>query len=395
MDQSTDAWPAPAYLPSRELPDPLTYRDGNPVETPADWTRRREELRTLFRRYVYGYAPDVAGVKAVIRDETPALDGTAIHRSVELRVPSLPDAAPSIPISLFLPTDATDVPVVIGLNKHGNHAITDDPSVPITDVATGERGSRADVWEPSYLVDRGYGLCALHGGSIDPDIDDFTDGFHPHVDPAAAGWPTGSEWGTLAAWAWGVQRCVDYCTDADGLDGDRLLVTGHSRRGKASLLAGATDDRIAIVVPHQSGTGGTALSRENGQESIADITSSFPHWFCDLFHGFAGRPDRLPVDQHLLMAMVAPRPLLDTQGERDYWANPGRALDALRTAAPVWELLDATGMVGDGINHGGPIGEDPGDLLHYRHDTEHMLGQPYWETILDFADHHFGVTRTT
>ena len=395
MDQSTDAWPAPAYLPSRELPDPLTFLDGTRVETPDHWMRRREELRTLFRHYVYGYAPAVTDVDATVRDETSVLDGAAVHRSLGLQIPSLPAATPSIPVSLFVPADATDAPVIIGLNKNGNHAVVDDPSVPVTDVATGERGSRAEVWELAYLIERGYALCALHGGSVDPDVDDFTNGVHPHVDPAAAGWPTGSEWGTLSAWAWGVQRCVDFCTDADGIDGDRILVIGHSRRGKASLLAGATDDRIDVVVPHQSGTGGTALSRQNGQESLADITATFPHWFCDRFHGFAGRPDRLPVDQHLLMAMVAPRALLDTQGERDYWANPGRALDALRAAAPVWDLLGATGMVGEGINHGGPVGDAPGDLLHYRHDTAHMLGQPYWETILDFADRHIGSTRTT
>ena len=383
------AWPTPAYLPAQELPDPLTFIDGSPVETIADWKARRDELIQLFRYYVYGFAPVTPAVTATVLEETAVLDGAAVHRTIELRVPSLPDSAPTIPISLFLPAGGAAAPVVIGLNKYGNHAILDDSSITKSRAATGERGSRASVWRLSYLIERGYGLVGLHGGSIDPDRDDFTDGFHPAVDAREAGWPTGSEWGTLSAWAWGIQRCVDFLQDADGVNPAQIVATGHSRRGKATLLAGATDERIAVVVPHQSGTGGTALSRANDQESIAAITSRFPHWFCDRFHGFAGRPDHLPIDQHMLMALVAPRALLDTQGARDYWANPGRALDALRAAAPVWELFDTAGMVGTGIKHGTPIGNEPGDLLHYRHDTEHRLGDPYWETILDFADHHF------
>jgi hypothetical protein len=121
---------------------------------------------------------------------------------------------------------------------------------------------------------------------------------------------------------------------------------------------------------------------------VTDIVSTFPHWFADSFAAFAGRPERLPVDQHLLAALVAPRPLLDTQGARDYWANPGLALDALDAAAPVYELL---GAEYGGLSH--DEATPAGDLAQHRRETGHTLGPAHWESILAFADRHLEAGR--
>jgi hypothetical protein len=391
-----EALPAPSRLePSPALPDPFRRFDGTPVETPAEWRERRAELEGLFRHYVYGYAPDAPRIDVDVDGRGRTLGGDATLREATISFPDLPPEAPSIHLALVRPRTDDDVPVVLGLNREGNHATVADEAVTVAPAASrfgsAGRGERADAWCVDYLVERGYGFATFHCADVDPDRDDFSDGVHPVYDDGALPGPAGSEWGTLAAWAWGLQRCVDHLHSADGVRSEEIAVLGHSRRGKAALLAGATDERIGLVVPHQSGTGGVALSRDNGQETVASITENFPHWFADTFHAFGGRPERLPVDQHLLVAMVAPRPLLDTAGARDYWLNPGRSLDALRAAAPVYDHLGARGLVGDGLLYEGDeiTAETAGRLLQYRRETEHTLELGYWEAILDFADLHF------
>lgn len=386
--------PPVASLPETGLPDPLETFDGEPVETATVWREeRREELLQLFRHYVYGYAPEPPKIDATVERTATVLDGQATLTEATIRFAELPPDAPSIDLALFIPVGEDEVPVFLGLTREGNHSTVTDDAVTVTDsgreFGSDERGARASFWCVEELISRGYGFATFHQADIDPDRDDFADGIHPYFEDDLPG-PTGTEWGTLAAWAWGLQRAVDFLVTADGVDGDRIAVIGHSRRGKAALLAGATDERIALVVPHQSCTGGVTLSRENDQETVADINRVFPHWFNDVFPAFSGREERLPVDQHLLVALVAPRPLLDTEGARDYWANPGRALDALRAAAPVYDLLGAEGTVGSGLLHEGDriTPETAGSLLQYRGETGHLLNRDYWQAILDFADCH-------
>lgn len=390
-------FPAVTELPvNDDLPDPFETFDGEPVQTATAWyDRRRPELRRLFRHYVYGYAPDPPNLEADSIRVNGVLDGQATLTEATLRFTDLPADAPTIDVALFTPVNAVSVPTFVGLNARGNHTTVSDDRVSVTvsgrPFAGIERGVQENFWCVSNMIARGYGFATFHQADIDPDHDDFTNGIHPHYDRTDLRGPVGTEWGTIAAWAWGLQRVVDYLQTDSLVNDDEIAVIGHSRRGKAALLAGATDERISMVVPHQSGTGGCAPSRKNTQETVAAINEAFPHWFNDVFPAFAGRADRLPVDQHLLMALVAPRPLLETEGLRDYWTNPSRALDALRAAAPVYELLGADGMADSGL-----LFEDTeitpdvaGDLLQYRRDTGHTLNRGYWDAILDFADCHF------
>ena len=391
-----DDVPAPSRLPSNPaLPDPFERFDGGRVETATEWNDRRAELKRLFAHYVYGYVPDPPRIDVRVEETENALDGRATLREATIGFPDLPAEAPSIELALFVPEGATPVPVVLGLNRDGNHAVVDDAVVTMTDSArrfgVEERGAQREYWCVERILERGYGFATYHCAAIDPDRDDFSDGIHPHYCSGDLAGPPGTEWGTLAAWAWGLRRCVDHLETEDAVRSEEIAVIGHSRRGKAALLAGATDERIGLVVPHQSGTGGCAPSRGNDQETVAAINERFPHWFNDVFPAFGGREARLPVDQHLLIALVAPRPLLATEGARDFWANPGRAYDAMRAAAPVYELLGRAGTVGTGLCYeGGEITEETaGDLLQYRRETGHTLDRGYWEAILDFADVHF------
>lgn len=412
--------PLVADLPERpDLPDPLETFDGERVETPADWRAvRRPELKVLFQHYVYGYQPEAPGLDEINGEPAPdppevtadvaveredALDGAATYRELELSFPNHPDA-PTIPLSVFLPADRDgSVPTFLGLNGFGNHAVVDEPAVPVRepwhDRGPLDRGEMAKGWAVPQTLSRGYGLATFDVNAIDPDRPGPTDGVHPHFDHPAgedARWGTwaGTRWGTLAAWAWGASRCLDALEAEPGVDAERVGVVGMSRFGKTSLLAGALDERFALVVPHQSGTGGCACSRNNDQETVELITRTFPHWFADSFAAFGASEARLPVDQHLLLALVAPRPVLANEGLQDEWTNPPSALRALRAAEGVYEFLGGEGLGGadgDGVLQApaGITDETAGDLLQYRRDTGHELNAGYWRAICNFADVQF------
>ncbi len=393
-------------LPVRtEIPDPLVMFDGTPVRTKEDWVqKRRPELKALFEHYMYGKAPPApAKVEAtVVRTDTKALGGKATLSEVRLKFG--PASAPPINLLLIVPNERKGaVPVFAGLSFCGNHTVVADPQIALpsqwiykscvgveNDHATDKgRGSQADVWCPDLLVERGYALATFYNGDIDPDTADLTDGIHPHYLPAGQKELGPNDWGTVRAWAWGLSRVVDFLITQPEIDAQRVCAVGHSRLGKTVILAGAFDERIALLAPHQSGTGGMAMSRDNDQETVERINRSFPHWFSDSFVPFgAGNETKLPIDQHLLVALVAPRPLFDGEGDQDKWANFDNSLRSLQGADKVYKFLGARGLVGSGIVRADEPFTDAncGDLVQYRRDEKHVLNRDYWQRILDFAD---------
>lgn len=394
------AQPFPEFeqLPVRtELPDPLTMLDGTKVTTAEQWrTQRRPELQRLFQHYMYGFAPPAPRIEArVTKSQDGLFDGLGRLKEITIRFVDLPETAPRLHVALFLPTKAKGpVPVFLGINKCGNQETTTADAVTINPQAwkhanckkDPERGGDADFWCVDYLLSRGYGFATFHESDLDPDQHDWTDGIHPFYPDLPQ--PKASQWGTIAAWAWGFSRAADYLvTDAD-VDAKRIAIIGHSRRGKTALLAGALDERFALVVPHQSGTGGMALSRASQQETVERINRVFPHWFNDAFNQFSGHEDRLPFDQHCLAALIAPRPLLDTEGAQDPWANYPRSLDSLQGANAVYQLLGVTGIKGTGLVQDGEsmTGPNAGRLVQLRLNQKHTLNRAYWERILDYAD---------
>lgn len=409
---SAGDFPAVDQLPSRPgLPDPLVMFDGTPVTSKEQWVaKRRPELKALFEHYMYGKAPPPPGNVAgtVDRHDAGYFGGKATKDEITIRFG--PAGTPPIHLLLVVPNRRHGgAPVFVALNFCGNHAVLNDPSIPLPDVWMAEhckgcvdhratdagRGSQAPVWSLEYAVDRGYAIATFYDGDVDPDKNDFTDGVQPHYFKPGQTRPAEHDWGTIRAWAWGLSRAVDYLRTRPDIDPNRVCATGHSRLGKTALLAAAFDERIALVVPHQSGTGGCALSRNNDQETVARINRVFPHWFNGTFPKFAGREDRLPIDQHLLMCLVAPRPLFDTEGLQDKWSNPGSAFRALQAADTVYKFLGARGIVGTGLIRGEePIaGPDFGDLVQYRRNTKHELNKDYWGKIFDFADAYFAQQR--
>jgi len=396
--------PAPSELPvQKELPSPFVMMDGSAVVTLDDWySKRRPELKQLFQHYVYGYLPDVKGVEPQNSAVTEnLLNGKADLVQVDLRINGLPEDAPRIHLAVFLPKEAAGpVPVFLAINKCGNQTVLPDANIRLQnhewihetcgDDPEAIRGTRTDFWSVDYVIERGYAFATFHLADVDPDKDDFSDGIHPFLKDFSDA-DSDSDWGTIAAWAWGFHRSIDYLESQGRVDAEKIAIIGHSRRGKAALFAAAMDERVGLVVPHQSGTGGMALSRDNDQETVERITRVFPHWFNKQFPNFGdGGEVRLPIDQHLLTALVAPRPLLDTAGLKDTWANFESAYQNIQAASEVYELLGVKGIIGNGILQDDDVinSETAGNLLQFRLDTEHTLTKEYWRGILDFADLH-------
>ena len=346
-------FPDVANLPAiKGLPDPLVMSNGTRVTTPAQWRKRREELKALFEHYVYGRMPPAPGnVEDEELSAAPILEGGATHRIVHLRFG--PEKKLSIRLSLIVPKGASAKdrkPVVLYLYR-------------------GDTLPPDGLW-PDYdlIVQRGYVAACMANADCDPDNADRTNGYHPYYPDY--------DWATLACWAWGMQRCVDWLVAQDYVAADKIAVSGHSRRGKAALLAAAFDERIALAAPSGSGCGGVALSRAAeqtpGAETVREITKRFPYWFSPRFAEFSGCVDRLPVDQHLLIALVAPRAVINNDGLADQWANPSGEQAAMLAALPVYRLLGAGGL-GDKVG------------LRFRQGG-HDITREDWSAILDFCD---------
>jgi hypothetical protein len=398
------------------LPDPLTSTGGQKVATPAQWNQeRRPELLHLFETEVYGRTPQPPRPSrptfTVHSEDKQALGGTAIQREVTIAFSEQPDG-PRMDLLLYVPKSAgaqQPRPAFLGLNFQGNHAIHHDPGITISRqwmrgdrdqgvvnhrATESSRGANSSQWPVERILARGYALATAYYGDLDPDYDDgFQNGIHPLFYQPGQIRPAPDEWGAIGAWAWGLSRALDYLETMPEIDAKKVVVMGHSRLGKTALWAGAQDPRFAIVISNNSGCGGAALSRRIFGETVERINSSFPHWFCANFHRYNDNESQLPVDQHELIALVAPRPVLICSAEEDLWADPKGEFLAALAADRVYKLLATDGL---------SITEMPKpasnhlvrSTIGYRiRPGKHDVTTEDWDAYMDFADHHFGRQR--
>ena len=392
-------------VPEYTLPDPLTLSSGERVTDAKTWMeRRRREILSLFEQNVYGKSPDkLEPLCELLSVETGALGGKATRKQIAVYLTGRRDG-PKMDLLLYLPNSAkTPVPVFLGLNFYGNHTINPDPEIAVTKswtrnnpklgivnhrVTEKSRGIYSGRWPVELVLSRGYGLATVYYGDIEPD---FAEGWKSSLRAALS--PQGKDtvfkpddWSAIGAWAWGLSRALDCLEREPDVDAKRVAVIGHSRLGKTALWAGAQDQRFALVISNNSGCGGAALSRRQFGETIA-VINRFTHWFCANFRQFNDHEERLPVDQHMLIALIAPRPVYVASAEEDRWADPRGEFLAALGADPVYRLLGVEGLPVDEMP---PVDKPVAGAIGYHvRRGKHDLTEYDWQQYLDFADRHF------
>ena len=361
-------------VPPYTLPDLLAGGSGA-IATPAQWLPRRAAILDLFRDNVYGRSPGPPEHLAfTMLEENPrAMDGAATLRRIAI-VSRQGQRSHRFELTLFLPNTPRPAPVFLFINNR---------PVSLTDPT---RAEKSGFWPAEQLIARGYGMAAFHYGQLAPDDKDtFRDGVMTLFDSGGSGKPPAYTWGALAAWAWGASRAMDYLVTDARVDAAHVAIVGHSRGGKAALWAGAEDPRFAMVVSNESGEGGAALSRRVFGETVARINTTFPHWFTAAYKTFNGREAALPVDQHMLLALVAPRALYVASADEDLWSDPRGEFLSLAAASPVFALWGDPPIAADAM----PALETPlvsGRRGYHVRRGIHDLTPYDWDRFADFAD---------
>lgn len=391
-------------VPPYEVPDVLTRFDGGKVKSDKTWVKKqRPAILERFTDQVYGKVPDRMDISEVKVWETneDALNGLGRRKQLSLFFKK-DQRNLEVNVLMYLPRTTEKVPVFVAYNFTGNHAVFNDPEIRLTEswvannpsvgiinnrVTEQSRASASDRWPVDEILKAGYGLVTIYYGDVDPDKNDFTDGIHPFLYKEGQTTPGEDEWGSIAAWAWGLSKVMDYLETDPSVDAKKVAVLGHSRLGKAALWAGATDQRFAMVISNESGCGGAALSKRIFGETVEIINTSFPHWFCDHFLQYNGKENLLPVDQHMLLALIAPRPLYVASAEEDLWADPKGEFLAAKYASAVYELLGTEGLPSREM----PAVNSPvmGRIGYHIRSGKHDLNAYDWQQYIKFADKHF------
>jgi len=390
------------------LPDPLVLNAGKPVRDAATWrAQRRPELLELFAREVYGRTPAGRPEKmhwAVTSVDRAALGGKAVRKEVTVWFTEKKDG-PKMHVLIYQPPGAAGAhapwPAFLGYNYYGNQCVNSDPGITLSTAwmranpefkivnnraTEGTRGAHATRWDVESVVARGYATVSMYYGDL---CEDRNEGLTKDV---AALFGTGAvnerkpdAWGAIGIWAWGLSRALDYLASDPEVDAKRVAVHGHSRLGKTALWAGAQDERFAYVISNDSGCGGAALSMRDYGETVERINTSFPFWFARNFRAYNARESALPVDQHELIALIAPRPVHVASAEDDKWADPYGEFLAAKHAGPVYALFGKKGLGTATM----PAVNQPllGDAVAYHIRTGKHDITPYdWARYLDFAD---------
>ena len=396
-----------ADVPKYELPEILRMSDGSPVTSPEQWPARRAEMLEQFRQYVYGRSPGrPQELRFEVIEENPAaLDGAATLRRIAIHSRQ-GDRRHRFDLILFLP-NAAKQPTPVFLLLNNRPVENTDPT----------RTTKSDFWPVEEVIARGYGMASVHNVELAPDdVELFTHGViglfeggptsRPATRPATRPVttratattrrgggsatrrlptrPAADAWGAISAWAWGASRAMDYFETEPRVNAKRVAVVGHSRGGKTALWAGAQDERFALTISNNSGTAGAALHRRAYGETIRAINRN-THWFNDTYKTYNDRDGELPVDQHMLIAAIAPRAVYVTSATEDLWADPRGEFLSLAHASPAYALFGHPPIPPDPMTAADtPLVSGPRGY-HIR-TGPHNLTKYDWLRFADFAD---------
>jgi len=363
-------------VPPYTLPDPLVLSDGQKVTSPEVWMKkRRPEILKLYQTEIYGRVPANAPKVTweVTETDPKARDGAAVLRRVVGRMGEKPDG-PRMTLTVYTPATVTNpVPVLLSISFG---------------FRTGRPPSSGAFDPVAEVLGRGWAYATVEYGDIQPDrADRWTEGVIGLTLKDGQKRPAADEWGTISAWAWGVSRCIDFFETDNSIDPHRVAITGASRLGKTVLWAGAQDERVAAVLSVVPGEMGASLIRRDWGETLDDMAQNFPWQFAGNFQKWVGKWNDLPVDQHMLIALCAPRPVYVNGGKTDQWSDPKGEFLALVAAGPVYRLLGAKDLgVTEVPDFDRPV--TTGSLAFHYHSGGHTAVPADWKAFLDFAERH-------
>jgi hypothetical protein len=365
----------PLNLP---LPDPLLAPNGTRITTAEKWrNEQRSRLLELFRSEVYGRAPVGRPDKLTfeVREETASTFGGKARGKLVRIVYVGPGGAGHIDATIYYPNAAAPTGCFLLIVNRGRELIDDAESKP------------SEFWPVETIIDRGYATVAFHYSDTADDhvADNFQHGVFPVFGPVPR---KPDSWGAIAAWAWGASRIIDYLETDASVAGKPVAVIGHSRGAKAALWCGAQDTRVALTISNESGQSGAALTRRKVGETVEIISRVFPHWFAPNYRRFANHEADLPVDQHMLLALVAPRLLYVGSARQDTWSDPTSEFAACVEAGPVYQLFGLRG-VGDPKMPADNAPRQDGAIGYHVRDGAHNLLRKDWNFYMDYADRHW------
>lgn len=367
-------------VPAYTLPDPLTTDAGKKISTAREWEQiRRAEIVKKFEEIIYGKMPgNFDRIQfSVVNQDDAAMNGKATRKEIRIEIQKNNQTV-KLDLLLFVPNGAKKkVPVFLLINNRGKE--NTDPT----------RKTKSPFWPAEAVIESGFAVAAFHVGDMAPDDKDAYRNGVLSLYPDLLNAPDGMK--AVGAWAWGASRVMDYFLTDANIDASKVALVGHSRGGKASLWAAAADQRFAICFTNCSGNTGAALARREFGERIARINSTFPHWFTDNYKKYNGKEQTLPVDQHMLIALIAPRPVYATNASKDLWADPTGTFLSLKNAEPVYALFGKKSALPKdppGINK--PVINSV--LGYHNREGEHDLTVYDWNNFLQFAKQQFSAS---
>ena len=378
------------------LPSALTTENGTRISTREEWENgQRSYVLSLMEKYMYGAIPP-APVKLTseVLDKKEVYDGLGTREQVRLTYEGPTGVAMTLDLLVYIPAGEGPFPCAIGLNFCGNHGVEEDETIPMPDYVWPEgrqfmkRGEQYERWIPDYIMGRGMALVTTCYHQLYPDhaFDGLKDSifklFHPQEKLSLA---QPGKHSAICAWTWGLQRIADYLETRKEIDSSKLMVTGHSRLGKTALWAGANDPRFSVVVSNDSGCGGAAITRRTDiGETLEVMNHYFPHWLVPMAKVMQDDVANMPLDQHFLTSLIAPRAVAVASATEDTWADPEGEFYGLVAGNEVYALYGEKEMSADYVPQGGEGVTSESRHYHIRIGGHNILFFD-WERYLDFA----------
>jgi hypothetical protein len=387
-------------VPPYTLPDVLKMKNGKEVKTSREWNNiQRPYIYHLYEEIQFGKYPvtKIPVKYRLLEKDEHALGGTVTRKQVRIFLHPT-DTTVHVDVLIYFPNSIKKpVPVFVGYNFSGNNEIQNDPGILLTQnwvptkskgavnnkATDSSRGAEASQWQVMEILSHGYAVATAYYGDLEPDNPEgCKTGIRTTLKNVLKIQP--DEWSAMGAWAYGLSRIMDYFQNDKDINAGKVAVIGHSRLGKAALWAAASDNRFAIIISNESGEGGATLSKRWYGETVKIINEKFPHWFFAKYKTYGDNTDALPIDGHMLLSLMAPRPLYVASAEGDTWSDPKGEFLSAKEAGRVYALFGKKGIDTDSMP---PLHQPVGNTIRYHiRAGRHDVTLYDWQQYLLFAD---------